>query len=225
MDYLIYSIEDDKDISLIINKTLSKQGYIIKSFYNAGDFFKAFNEEKPNMILLDMMLPDMHGSDILRNIRSNPLNDNIEIIIISANHMIMDKVDGLDLGADDYIEKPFDILELMSRVSARSRRYLKNRIYTFKDISLDLDKRICLKNNKEIELTVKEFDILSYLFSKNGTVVSRDELFDAIWNTSAIESRTLDMHIKSIRAKLDCEYELIKTVYGIGYKINIWEKK
>lgn len=94
MNYLIYSIEDDKDISLIINKTLSKQGYEIKSFYNANDFYKAFNAQKPNMILLDMMLPDIHGSDILRNIRSNPLNDDIEIIIISANHMLMDKVDG-----------------------------------------------------------------------------------------------------------------------------------
>lgn len=225
MDYLIYSIEDDKDISLIINKTLSKQGYIVKSFYNANDFFKSFNEKKPNMILLDMMLPDMHGSDILRTIRSNPLNDNIEIIIISANHMIMDKVDGLDLGADDYIEKPFDLLELMSRVSARARRYLKKKIYKLNDITLDLDKRQCLKGDKEIELTVKEFDILAYLFLKKGSVVSRDELFEAIWNTKAIESRTLDMHIKAIRNKLDTNDELIKTVYGIGYKLNIWEKE
>lgn len=221
MNYLIYSIEDDKDISLIINKTLSKQGYEIKSFYNANDFYKAFNAQKPNMILLDMMLPDIHGSDILRNIRSNPLNDDIEIIIISANHMLMDKVDGLDLGADDYIEKPFDLLELMSRVAARARRHKKNRIYSLKGITLDLDKRICLNNDKQIDLTVKEFDILAYLFSKKGNVVSRDELFEAIWNSSAIESRTLDMHIKAIRAKLNCEDEIIKTVYGIGYKLNI----
>ena len=221
MNYLIYSIEDDKDISLIINKTLSKQGYEIKSFYNANDFYKAFNAQKPNMILLDMMLPDIHGSDILRNIRSNPLNDDIEIIIISANHMLMDKVDGLDLGADDYIEKPFDLLELMSRVAARARRHKKNRIYSLKGITLDLDKRICLNNDKQIDLTVKEFDILAYLFSKKGNVVSRDELFEAIWNSSAIESRTLDMHIKAIRSKLNCEDEIIKTVYGIGYKLNI----
>ncbi len=221
MNYLIYSIEDDKDISLIINKTLSKQGYEIKSFYNANDFYKAFSAQKPNMILLDMMLPDIHGSDILRNIRSNPLNDDIEIIIISANHMLMDKVDGLDLGADDYIEKPFDLLELMSRVAARARRHKKNRIYSLKGITLDLDKRICLNNDKQIDLTVKEFDILAYLFSKKGNVVSRDELFEAIWNSSAIESRTLDMHIKAIRAKLNCEDEIIKTVYGIGYKLNI----
>lgn len=222
MDYLIYSIEDDKDISLIINKALSKQGYDIKSYYNATDFFKAFNDKKPNMILLDMMLPDMHGSDILRNIRSNPLNDDIEIIIISANHMLMDKVDGLDLGADDYIEKPFDLLELMSRVAARARRYKRNRIFACKNISLDLDKRECKNGNELIDLTVKEFDILAYLFMHKGNAVSRDELFDAIWNSTAIESRTLDMHIKSIRSKLNTNDEIIKTIYGIGYKINLW---
>lgn len=221
MSNLIYSVEDDKDISLIINKTLSKQGHIVKSFYNAADFFKEFEQKKPDMILLDMMLPDMHGSDILRNIRSNPLNDDIEIIIISANHMIMDKVYGLDLGADDYIEKPFDLLELMSRVSARFRKSRRKRVFTLKNIVLDLDKRLCLKDDKEIDLTVREFDILAYLFSKNGNVVSRDELFDAIWQSSSLESRTLDMHIKSIRSKLNCSDEIIKTVYGIGYKLNI----
>lgn len=221
MDYLIYSVEDDKDISLIINRALSKQGYDIKSFFNANDFFIAFNEKKPNMILLDMMLPDVHGSEILKSIRSNPLNDDIEIIIISANHMLMDKVDGLDLGADDYIEKPFDLLELMSRVAARARRYKKNRVFSLKGVTLDLDKRVCMNNNKIIDLTVKEFDILAYLFNKKGNVVSRDELFEAIWNSSAVESRTLDMHIKAIRAKLNSDDDIIKTVYGIGYKINI----
>lgn len=109
----------------------------------------------------------------------------------------------------------------MSRVAARARRHKKNRIYSLKGITLDLDKRICLNNDKQIDLTVKEFDILAYLFSKKGNVVSRDELFEAIWNSSAIESRTLDMHIKAIRAKLNCEDEIIKTVYGIGYKLNI----
>lgn len=218
---LIYSIEDDKDIALIINKTLSKQGYIVKTFYDASSFFDEFNKIKPHIILLDMMLPDMSGSEILQKIRSDSKNDDIQIIIISANHMIMDKVDGLDMGADDYIEKPFDILELMSRVSARARRLRKTVKYSYNGVSIDVDKRICLCDGKEVELTVKEFDILVVLFKKNGDVVSRDELFEAIWYTKeAVESRTLDMHIKSIRNKLS-EKDIIKTVYGIGYKLNI----
>lgn len=222
MEYLIYSVEDDKDIALIINKTLSKQGYQVKTFYDAQSFFEAFHKEKPNMILLDMMLPDISGTDILKKIRSNPINDDIEIIIVSANHMIMDKVDGLDLGADDYIEKPFDLLELMSRVAAKVRRYKKNRVYTINGVTIDLDKHTCYIDNKEVDLTVKEFEILALLCQKKGNVVSRDEIFEHIWNTNQVlESRTLDMHIKSLRMKLQDKQDIIKTVYGVGYKINV----
>lgn len=222
MNFLIYSIEDDKDIALIINKTLSKQGYIVKTFYDAASFFETFKEKKPNMILLDMMLPDMPGSEILKTIRQNPNNDEIQIIIISANHMIMDKVDGLDLGADDYIEKPFDLLELMSRVGAKARRFKKSHSYIVENVVIDLDKRICSVDASEIELTVKEFDILALLCKNRGNVVSRDEIFENIWNTDQVlESRTLDMHVKSLRKKLGSAAEIIKTVYGVGYKINL----
>lgn len=222
MEYVIYSIEDDKDIALIINKTLSKQGYTVKTFYDAKSFFEGFTNQKPDMILLDMMLPDLHGSDILKRIRSDSANDDIEIIIISANHMLMDKIDGLDLGADDYIEKPFDLLELMSRVAAKVRRHKKNRSITYAGITLDYDKRLCMIEGKPIDLTGKEFDILAILFKKGGNVLSREEIFEAIWNTNqAVESRAVDMHIKSLRAKLGKKQDIIKTVYGIGYKINI----
>ncbi|MBQ9124085.1 MAG: response regulator transcription factor [Acholeplasmatales bacterium] len=222
MNYLIYSVEDDKDIALIINKTLSKQGYIVKTFYNAKSFFEAFNNEKPDIILLDMMLPDMSGSEILKNVRGNKSNEDIQIIIISANHMIMDKVDGLDLGADDYIEKPFDLLELMSRVQARARRIKKKQsIYETNGIILNIDKRICLVDNNEIELTNKEFEILTLLIKNEGNVVTRDEIFLALWGTSIVESRTLDMHIKSLRSKLLNKQDMIKTVYGVGYKLTI----
>ncbi len=222
MDYVIYSIEDDRDIALIINRTLTKQGYLVETFYDARSFFEAFQRKKPNMILLDMMLPDMPGAEILKQIRANSCNDEIEIIIISANHMIMDKVDGLDLGADDYIEKPFDLLELMSRVGAKVRRHKKNRILMIDHLVLDLESHTCTIDGKEIDLTVKEFDILALLCQKRGSVVSRDEIFETIWNTSqALESRTLDMHIKSLRSKLGDRQDMIKTVYGIGYKISV----
>ncbi|HIT44405.1 TPA: response regulator transcription factor [Candidatus Avacholeplasma faecigallinarum] len=221
MDFLIYSIEDDKDIALIINKTLSKQGYDIRTFYDAKSFFQAFEQTKPNMILLDMMLPDMSGQEILKKIRANSLYDDIEIIIISANHMIMDKVDGFDLGADDYIEKPFDLLELMSRVQAKARRHKKNKI-TIGNFTIDFEKRACTINDEEIQLTTKEYEILALLCKNRGKVISRDDIFEQIWNTDQIlESRTVDMHIKSIRAKLKENKDLIKTIYSVGYKINL----
>ena len=130
MKGLIYSVEDDKDISKIINLTLSKQGYTVKSFYDGESFFKALYSEKPDMLLLDMMLPDYDGLEILKIVRANKNFDDVFIMIISARIMLTDKVDGLDYGADDYIEKPFDILELMSRVNSKFRRIKKNIPFT-----------------------------------------------------------------------------------------------
>lgn len=217
---LIYSIEDDKDISLIINKTLSKQGFEVQSFYDGKSFFECFNKRKPEIILLDLMLPDMSGIDILKQIRSDENNDNIHIIIISAKHLTMDKVEGLDFGADDYIEKPFDILELMSRIGAHARRLKKKNIYNIGSLSIDLNKHECKYKDHEIVLTSKEFSILLLLMEEYPNVVSREKLFEKIWDTNEIlESRTLDMHIKSIRSKLDDN--IIKSVYGVGYQLQI----
>lgn len=222
MDYLIYSVEDDHDIAHIINVTLTKQGYQIQTFYDGMSFLTALASKKPNMILLDMMLPDISGSEIIKRIRANNYYDDVEIIIVSANRMVMDKVDGLDLGADDYIEKPFNILELMSRINAKVRRFQKNRIIKIKDYSLDLDRLVVLKNEDIIPLTSKEFEILSLLFLNKDKVLSRDEIFMKIWGQTAFESRTIDMHIKSLRKKLkDEKGDFIQTIYGIGYKLNI----
>ena len=150
MDYLIYSVEDDKDIAHIINLTLSKAGYQIEVFNNGKDFLNALKKKKPNMVLLDMMLPDIPGQELIKKIRDNNQYDDMDVIIISANRMIIDKIDGLDLGADDYIEKPFDILELMSRINARVRRVRKSSKLEVGGIKLDLDKHICYKNGKQI---------------------------------------------------------------------------
>lgn len=222
MSYLVYSIEDDKDISHLINVALSKQGYSVKSFYNGKDFYEALSLETPQLILLDMMLPDTSGSEILKNIRSKSLYDDVDIIIISAKRMVMDKVDGLDLGADDYIEKPFDILELMSRVNVKYRRYNKRKSKTLSvnNIIMNIDEHTVTRNGNLIELTLKEFDILKLLLEKKGKVVSRDELLG-----EALESRTIDMHINSIRKKLnDSDSKIIKTVYGVGYKVVEWKE-
>jgi len=223
MEYLIYSVEDDKDISHLINVTLSKQGYKVVSLYDGISFFKELEKVIPNMILLDIMLPNISGIEILKKLRSNREYDDIEIIIISAKSFIMDKVDGFDLGADDYIEKPFNILELISRVNAKTRRLKKNKVITINDITLNLDKHTCNKNNIEIALTNKEFDILTLFFNSNGNVLTRDEILNKIWGIDEmIETRTVDMHIKSLRKKLeDKDYKLISTIHGIGYKINV----
>lgn len=219
---LIYSVEDDEDISLIINKTLTKQGFTVKSFENGKKFLEQFKLETPDIVLLDLMLPDMSGSDIIKKIRSNQKYDNVHIIVVSAKHMTMDKVENLDLGADDYIEKPFDLLELMSRVEAHARRLRKSNLIKIGDIELDVAKRECIYQNKPVDLTVKEFDILLLLAKNAPYVLSRDQLFEEIWNTNQIvESRSLDMHIKTLRSKLNDDGKLIKSIYGIGYKLNI----
>lgn len=168
------------------------------------------------------MLPDMSGSDIIKKIRSNQKYDNVHIIVVSAKHMTMDKVENLDLGADDYIEKPFDLLELMSRVEAHARRLRKSNLIKIGDIELDIAKRECIYQNKPVDLTVKEFDILLLLAKNAPNVLSRDQIFEEIWNTNQIvESRSLDMHIKTLRSKLNDVGKLIKSIYGIGYKLNI----
>ena len=218
MDYLIYSVEDDLDIGHLIKVALTKQGFQVESFTNGEDFFKQFEVKKPNMVLLDMMLPGINGSEILKKIRAEHENDEIDIIIVSANNLIMDKVDGLDLGADDYIAKPFDILELMSRVNAKARRHKRKRVITIRNIELDLNKYTFMKDDEVIPLTVKEFEIISLLFENKGKVVSREEIISKLWGTEGyFETRTVDMHIKSLRQKIG--EDLILTVRGVGYMV------
>ncbi len=222
MDYLIYSIEDDKNIAHLIYVALSKQGYKVESFSDGESFLERFEKQKPNLILLDMMLPNIQGDEILKKIRSFDENDDIQIIIVSANRMVMDKIDGLDLGADDYIEKPFDILELMSRVNSKARRFLKNRKIIIGNFTLDLKRHEFLIGNEKVQLTNKEFEIIALLLKKKGEVVSRDELFHAIWGSDIVESRTIDMHIKSLRQKIgDSNGTIIQSIYGIGYKMEL----
>lgn len=222
MSYLIYSVEDDANIANIIKLTLQKQGYEVCIFSDGKSFFEAFQNRKPDLILLDMMLPDISGSEIITTIRKSSVNDKIRIIVISAKSMVVDKVEGLDLGADDYISKPFDLLELISRVNVQKRRQETNLLYTIGEIEVDIKKRKVLKNGDEIPLTKKEFDILSLLLSKHDEVVTRDELIKYIWGSGfEYETRTVDMHIKEIRKKLGVEGKRIETIYGVGFMVSL----
>lgn len=223
MNYLIYSVEDDKNIAHLLKVALSKQGYTVESFNDGESFIERFKEQKPNLILLDMMLPNIQGDAILKMIREDEKNDDIQIIIVSANKMVMDKVDGLDLGADDYIEKPFDIMELISRVNSKARRFYKKQRLVKGNFILDVKKHEFYKDNELIELTNKEFQIMELLMKRNGEVVSREDIFNHIWgNNGVLESRTIDMHVKSLRSKInDEDGSIIKSVYGIGYKVEL----
>lgn len=219
MKKLIYSVEDDKDIAYIIKIALENANYEVKSFDNGEDFLKEFNKVKPNLILLDMMLPKIQGADLLKIIREDEANNDIDIIIISANKLVSDKVNGLNLGADDYIAKPFDLLELVSRVNARFRKN-KSKIYKIKDILINEEKRLVTKQDEVIRLTNSEFDILLSLAKANGDIVSRESLMNTLWGESeAYESRTIDMHIGAIRKKLK-DKDIILTIHGHGYRLN-----
>lgn len=222
-NYLIYSIEDDEDISYIIKATLEKQGYKVKSFPDGESFLDAFKIEKPNLILLDMMLPKIQGKDLLRYLRNDPNNDDIQIIIVSANKLTIDKIDGLDLGADDYIAKPFDLLELISRVNAKARRFLnQKKSVAFKDFVINFDNKTLTKNCVFIDLTNSEFKVFALLVKNRNRVVSKKEIAVELYNDENKENnRTITMLIKSIRKKIDDKDQtIINSRYGIGYIIN-----
>lgn len=219
MANIIYSVEDDANIAKIIRLALEKQGYEVRCFSDGQSFLSAFQKQKPDLILLDLMLPDCSGLDLLRKIRSSRENDNVSIMIVSARNQVLDKVDGLDLGADDYLEKPFDILELISRVNARLRRIRQETTIAIDAVAIDSERRLCLVSGKEVSLTNAEFTVLFELMKASDKVVSRDRLLGILWGDRDVyESRTIDVHVKSLRSKLQDQGRHIVSVYGIGYK-------
>ncbi|CCV63749.1 putative two-component system, response regulator) [Alteracholeplasma palmae J233] len=172
----------------------------------------------PDMFLLDIMLPDISGIEVIKYIRKK--NKEVPIMVVSALNSEIDKVKALDLGADDYLTKPFGVLELTSRIYAHLRRVEKSETYEKGNLRLDIDKHVCYINDTEIKLTNKEFDILLLLFKNDGKVVKKEVIFEEVWQIkSDVETRTLDMHIKSLRQKIESSNIHIKTVRGVGYQI------
>jgi two-component system, OmpR family, alkaline phosphatase synthesis response regulator PhoP len=223
MGYLLYSVEDDENIATIIRLTLTKQGFDVKTFADGESFLKAFAEKKPSLILLDLMLPGIQGKEILSIIRQDKANDGIHIIVVSAKSQTSDKVIALDLGADDYIIKPFELSELVSRVNAHIRRADKSEdTYDYDDFHIDYSTGEIYKRGKLLELTATEFLILSSLLAQSGKLMSREELTHAfLGNKAQVEptSKALDMHIRSLRHKLGEDGKRIVSIYGGGYKI------
>lgn len=219
----IFCVEDDSNIRELISYTLSSVGFEVESFESAGRFFSRIEEEIPNLVLLDIMLPDTDGIEILQTLRNNPRTRDICVILLTAKSERMDKIRGLDMGADDYITKPFDILELISRVKALLRRASTScpaEVITFGEITLDNHKRSVCISGSEISLTFKEYELLNMLMSAGGNVVSREKIIYEIWGTDFEgESRTLDVHIRTLRQKLGQAGNHIETVRNVGYKI------
>lgn len=214
---VIYSLEDDSDIARIINVSLTKAGYQVASYSTCKEFIKAFEIKKPDLIILDLMLPDGSGMDVLKKIRSDFDNRNVRAVILSAKRMTIDKVEGLDNGADDYIEKPFDVLELISRINARFRE--TSQVMSYGRLSLNLDKHTAYFDDKELNVTMLEFDILTLFLNNVGKVVTREQIYDYAYKSSnELESRSIDVHIASLRRKIS-QKDFIRTVYGVGYMI------
>lgn len=222
---LVYCVEDDENIRELVRYALCSQKFQAEAFPDGLSFWKAVEEKKPDLVLLDIMLPGESGLDILKKLRSQPATAALPIIMLTARTSEYDVVTGLDAGADDYISKPFGIMELLSRVKAVLRRGSMQKpqdqnLLICGDITMDLKKHHVTTDGKPCVLTVKEFDLLHYLMSNVGIVLSRDQIMEAVWDFSyAGESRTIDMHIRSLRQKLGPAGKIIQTVRGVGYRI------
>lgn len=220
---MICILEDDDNIREIENFALKNCGFVTEPAASAKEFWEIMEHKIPQLILLDIMLTDEDGISILTKLKKNPEWKKVPVILVTAKTSEMDKVKGLDTGADDYISKPFGVLELISRVKAVLRRSDSagdDTVITNGSIELNVEKHVVSYDGNNIELTYKEFELLRVLMKNAGNVMTREILMDRVWGTSYEgESRTLDMHIKTLRKKLGEDGgKLIKTVRNVGYK-------
>ena len=220
---MIYLVEDDENIRELVTYTLNSQGLEAEGFSRPSQFWKAMEGTTPSLVLLDIMLPEEDGLSILKKLRSSQETGKLPVIMLTAKGSEYDTVMGLDSGADDYIPKPFRMMELISRVRALLRRtegQEKPQEYILGELTVSPSRHVVRVDGKEVTLTLKEFELLCLLLSKQETVFSRSQLLDRIWGYEFDgESRTIDVHVRTLRQKLGSAGKYIKTVRGIGYKI------
>lgn len=219
----IYIVEDDENIREIESYALHNSGYETLCFVTGEELYVAVEERVPDLILLDIMLPGEDGLEILKHLRNMSAARTVPIIMVTAKTSELDKVKGLDGGADDYITKPFGVMELISRVKALLRRAAvgthKNEL-SYGSVTLEIDRHCVYVDRQPVSLTFKEFELLRYLLENQGIVLSRDRIMDRVWGFDYEgETRTVDMHIKTLRQKLLSGGSMIKTVRNVGYKI------
>lgn len=217
----IYIVEDDPEIRELESYALSSSGFETVGFPDGTSFFHALNREIPALVLLDVMLPGESGLDILRKLRAKADTASLPVILVTAKTSELDTVRGLDLGADDYIAKPFGVMELVSRVKARTRHCRPtNHNLQYEDIVLIPDSRSVTVGDHSVELTYKEYELLQMLLQNTGRVLTRDQIMEHIWGYDySGSSRTLDMHIKTLRQKLGASGHHIQTIRNVGYRL------
>ena len=219
---LIYIVEDDKSIQEIEEIALVSAGHNVKCFDNAKTFYDRLDDVVPDLILLDVMLPDEDGNEIIKKLRSRTATKRLPVIMVTAKTSDMDLVRGIENGADDYLKKPFSVMELISRVKALIRRTTaeNEEFLELGEIVINNDRHSCSVAGKEVVLTYKEHELLKYLIINKGNVLSREQIMNRVWGTDYEgETRTVDMHIKTLRQKLGSAGESIKTVRNVGYVI------
>jgi two-component system alkaline phosphatase synthesis response regulator PhoP len=220
---MIYLLEDDPNIRNFVEYALNNSGFETVSFERPSAFWKAVSEKLPDLLLLDLMLPEEDGLKILNKLRMKSETKNLPVILLTAKGTEYDKVIGFDTGADDYITKPFSMLELLARIKALLRRAepkKDQKEYTVQGLVVNPSQHIVKAEGKEVSLTFKEFELLYLLISDQGTVFTRDDILRRVWGMEFYgESRTVDVHIRTLRSKLGECGNLIETVRGMGYKI------
>lgn len=228
---MIYLLEDDATIQNFVLYTLQNTGFEAEGFERPCDFWKKLDERVPDLLLLDIMLPEEDGIEILKRLRADKRTKKLPIILLTAKSTEYDKVIGLDSGADDYVAKPFSMMELMSRIKALLRRsemtIEKEDSFKIGPLYVSLSKHVVKVNGEEVTtLTYKEFELLSLLLQNQETVFSRDQILQSIWGYDFDgESRTVDVHVRTLRQKLGDAGSLIETVRGFGYKLGIPKDK
>lgn len=219
---MIYCVEDDNGIRNLMLYTLNASGFEAKGFESPADFWRELAISKPELIILDIMLPGEDGISILKKLRADIATCDIPIIMASAKGTEYDKVLGLDLGADDYLAKPFGMMEMVSRVKSVLRRSIPKTTTVMKcgNIELSVEKHSVQVDGKEIVLTLKEYDLLHIFLKNQGYVLTRDQLLEKVWGQDFVgETRTVDVHIGTLRTKLGDAGNLIETVRGVGYRM------
>lgn len=221
---MIYLVEDDSSIRELVLYALHNTGLEAEGFERPSQFWKAVDEKEPSLVILDVMLPEESGIDILKKIRNNPMLDRLPVIIATAKNSEFDRINGLENGADDYISKPFSIMEVVARVKAlirRSEYRHEEKEYIVENLYVCPIKHLVKVDDKEVTLTLKEYEMLCLLLENRGIVLNREQLLNKIWGYSFDgESRTVDVHIRTLRQKLGTAGNVIKTIRGVGYKIS-----
>ena len=221
---MIYLVEDDDSIRELVLYTLHTTGFEAEGFRNAADFWQALEKELPQLVLLDIMLPDEDGLHILKRLRAGAETADLPVMMLTAKSSEYDRVVGLDSGADDYLPKPFGMMELVSRVRALLRRAAKpaaeDKLFTAGSLAVDVKRRAVTVDGEPVILTYNEFELLCYLLENRGVVLSRDQILTKIWDYNySGETRTVDVHIRTLRQKLGDAGALIETVRGVGYRL------